>query len=303
MHLEFEHPFAFLLLAMLLCLYTCPRSTRKLLFPHLQFFKQKPGWFNKERLLYAVIATLMITALAAPISYEQRSPDHRKGRDLVMILDASGSMGESGYDAEHPHDRKFDTVRSILEAFIDHRYDDNIGVVLFGTFAFANAPLTYDRQGLRYLLQYADVGIAGENTAIGDAIVQATTLLKQGKAKKRVMILMTDGFQNSGSHSPKEGVALAKKRGIIIHTIGIGKPGDFDADLLGRIAKESGGTAFQAKDADSLESIYKKIDRLEPSPIRSEHYLNKHSLFTIPLLIAILLLTFLLASRYRRIHA
>ena len=299
MQFEFEYPFFFLLLIPFICIYICPFSAQKIYFPHLAFFANTKRWIDKEKLIYLLIALLFVTALASPITYEQKSPNHRKGRDLVIVLDSSGSMGESGYNNEEPQLRKFDAVRNILKRFIIERYDDNLGVVVFGTFAFASSPLTYDRDALNYLMQFLDVGIAGDNTAIGDAVFQGIKVLDNGHAKKKVMILLSDGFQNSGVISPKAAVKQAQKKQIIIYTIGLGKKGDYDEALLQQIAKDSGGKFFKAKDAQELENVYDTLDELEPSPIRSQHYLHKTVLFNLPLFIAIALLIYLLISRQR----
>ena len=283
----------------ILCIYICPLSAPKRYFVHINFFSKATNYINKEKLLFLFILTLLVTALSSPITYEQKSPNHRKGRDLVIALDTSGSMGESGYDKETKETRKFDAVLEILNNFILHRYDDNLGVVVFGNFAFASAPLTYDRKSLSFVLKYLDVGIAGDNTAIGDGLVQAIKVLEHSQTENRVIILLSDGYQNSGIHSPKDGVTQAKEKNIKIYTIGIGKSSDYDAPLLQQIAQESGGKFFQAESAESMRDVYSQIDSLEPSPIRSQHYLHKTLLFDIPLFGAIVLLMFLLIKRER----
>jgi len=297
MNFEFQYPLFFLLLLLIICIYLCPLSLKKIYFPHLQFFSHFRSWFHKERLLYSLIVTLLVSSLATPIAYEKKSPSNRKGRDLVIVLDSSGSMGDSGYDNEKKRKRKFDSVRDILTDFIRTRYNDNIGVTVFGSFAFASAPLTYDTASLSFLLQYIDVGIAGDNTAIGNGIAQGLRVLEAGDAKKKMMILLSDGFQNAGNISPKEAVNLAKKESVTIYTIGIGKKGSYDEKLLQHIAQETNGNFFAASDADTLKSVYAKIDALEPSKIRSEHYLNKTQLFSIPLFLAIMLLIYILIQK------
>jgi len=298
-HFEFQFPLYFLLLLSVLCIYICPLCAPKRYFVHINFFTKATRYINREKLLFLLTFIFLVTALASPISYEQKSPNHRKGRDLVIALDTSGSMGESGYDKETKETRKFDAVLAILDNFILHRYDDNLGVVVFGDFAFGAAPLTYDRKSLSFVLKYLDVGIAGDNTAIGDGLMQAIKVLEHSQTENRVIILLSDGYQNSGSFSPKDGVSLAKKRDIKIYTIGIGKESDYDASLLSQIAKESGGRFFQAEDAASMKDVYREIDSLEPSPIRSQHYLHKTLLFDIPLFGAIVLLIFILLRRER----
>jgi len=216
---------------------------------------------------------------------------------LVFVLDTSGSMGESGYSTEKQNESKFAILKDIISNFIQKRYDDNVGVTLFGSFAFSSVPLTYDMQAVRFLMQFLEVGIAGENTAIGDGIATATTLLQHGDAKSKVLILITDGYQNSGSTSIKDAVAKAKKLHIKIYTIGIGKEKDFDALLLQKIAKDTDAKMFSAKNEQELVEVYKELDSLEPSPIHSQQYLNKQLLFFYPLALALLLLLFLLSKR------
>ena len=95
---EFEYPYLFLLLLLIICIYKCPTTIEKILFPHTHLFTKFTSWINKERLLYSIIFTLMVTALASPISYDAKASHERKGRDLIFVLDTSGSMGESGFD-------------------------------------------------------------------------------------------------------------------------------------------------------------------------------------------------------------
>jgi len=140
----------------------------------------------------------------------------------------------------------------------------------------------------------SDVGIAGTSTAIGDALTQGLRTLKSGEAKSKVLVLLTDGAHNAGRTSPREAVTLAKKQGVKIYTIGIGKKENYDASMLYDIAKDFGGKSFFCQNADELKMVYKNIAKLEPSPIRSEQYLKKEELFIYLLFFAILLLSFVL---------
>lgn len=296
-HFEFEYPYLFLLLLLIICIYRCPANIQQVIFPHLALFSLKTSWFNKDRLLASLIFTLLVTALASPISYDSKTNQQRKGRDLVLVLDSSGSMGESGYDKEIKQKSKFDIVKELLLEFIKERYDDNVGVTVFGSFAYSSVPLSYDMNAVSYLLDFLDVGVAGENTAIGEGIANATKLLSMGQAKEKVIILLTDGFHNSGTVSPKDALTDAVHNGIKIYTIGIGKKGDYDASLLKQIAKNSNAKMFEASDAAALKDVYDEIDSLEPSPIRSQNYLNKQLLAFIPLLGATALLLVMLRKR------
>ena len=294
---EFEYPYLFLLLPLLLCIYKCPVTIKKLIFPHTNLFAKVTNFINREKLLYSLIFALLITSLASPINYDAKLSQNRKGRDLVFVLDTSGSMGESGYSQEHKDSSKFEILRNIISKFVQKRYDDNVGVTVFGSFAFSSVPLTYDMKAVSFLLDFLEVGIAGENTAIGDAISNATKLLSRGNAKNKVMILITDGYQNSGITSIKDAVNSAKKLHIKIYTIGIGKESDFDAKLLLKIAKETGAKMFEADSESKLINVYDELDSIEASPIRSQHYLNKQMLYFYPLVLAMLLLLYIFSKR------
>ena len=296
-HFEFEHPIYFVLLLFIICIYICPYVKPKIIFVHLELFTGLNRFLNKEKWLFSLLFILIISALASPITYTQKTANQRKGRDLVLVLDSSGSMIESGYDSKNNEIIKYDIVKNILSDFIDKRYDDNMGIVLFGSFAFALSPLTYDRDALKYILDYANVSIAGENTAIGDGLHQAISVLSKGRAKKKIIVLLSDGFENSSSFSIKQSVLLAQKNGIKIYTIGIGDKKIYDKLLLEKIAKESKGIFFEAKNADQLKEIYFKLDNLEPSPIRSQQYLNKKVYFDILLLIVVFLLFYIVNKK------
>jgi Ca-activated chloride channel family protein len=135
-----------------------------------------------------------------------------------------------------------------------------------------------------------NVGLAGESTALGDAIMQSIRTLSYGEAKNKVIILLTDGYHNAGQTSPKEAVKKAKDLGIKIYTIGIGKRSDYDVSLLETIAKQSGAKSYAASSAKALSKVYDEINALEPSAIRSENYLNQRLLILYPLSLVLLLL-------------
>jgi len=294
---EFQYPTAFLLLLLIICIYKCPLSVKKIIFPHTQLFTNHTSWFNKEKLLYSLILTLLVTALASPISYDAKSAQQRKGRDLLFALDTSGSMDESGYSSKNAQKSKFEILLSLMKSFVSKRFDDNVGVVVFGSYAFSPVPITYDMHSLKYMLDFLEVGMAGSSTAIGDGLARSLDMLQKSHAKSKVIILITDGYQNSGSTKISDAVKRAKELHIKIYTIGLGKESDYDKKLLEHIAKETKGTAFEASNENALSDVYTKLNALEPSTIRSEHYLNKQVLFSYPLALAILLLLYLLAKR------
>jgi len=290
MHFTFGSPYFLLLLLLLPCFLWCKQYAKPYYFSQLSWVGRQSPWLSWEPWLKMFLFILMVLALAKPFVYDARNNTHKKGRDLILALDASGSMMQSGFDEKNRLKNKFESNLALASDFIKKRHDDNMGVVIFGTFAYTASPLTYDLASLWELLQMTNVGIAGESTAIGDAIMQAIRTLSFGEAKNKAIILLTDGYHNAGLYSPKIAVQKAKEQGIKIYTIGIGKKSDYDAALLETIAKESGAKSYTASSSKSLRKIYAEINALEPSAIRSENYLNQRLLILLPLGIVFVLL-------------
>jgi len=295
MHFTLGSPYALLLLLLLPCFLWCKQYAKPYYFPKLSWVQRQSALLSWEPWLKMFLFSLMVFALAKPFVYDAKSNKAKKGRDLILALDASGSMGQSGFDSKNRMQNKYDINIALAQDFIKKRYDDNMGVVIFGTFAYTASPLTYDLESLSYLLAMTNVSIAGESTAIGDAIMQSLRTLSYGKAKNKAIILLTDGYHNAGNTSPKQAVEKAKALGVKVYTIGIGRKSDYDATLLSTIAKETGAKSYAAASAEALEKIYAEIDSLEPSAIRSENYLNQRLLVGVPLgIVAMLLLLWVL---------
>ncbi len=292
MHFTFGSSYLLLLLLLLPCFIWCKQFTKAYYFSKLSWLGRQNALLSWEPWLKIFLFFLMVFAIAKPFVYDASSNYYKKGRDLILVLDASGSMAQSGYDSKNSLKNKFESNLELANDFIKKRHDDNMGIVLFGTFAYTASPLTYDLDALRQLLNLTNVGIAGESTAIGDALMQALRALSFGEAKNKAIILLTDGHHNAGGHSPKFAVEKAKEKGIKIYTIGIGKKSNYDVTLLETIAKESGAKSYTASSAKALKEIYKEINQLEPSAIRSENYLNQKLLIMLPLSIVFFLLLF-----------
>ncbi len=295
MHVTFDYPAALLLLLLLPCFYLCRKKAKSRLLAKVAWLPLRGRFLHRELLLRMLLFTLVVTALAGPMRYSAVAPAHRKGVAIVLALDTSGSMRESGF--AKGEESKFELLQRLAKDFIRRRYGDNIGVVAFGTFAFTASPVSYDLQGVATLLELLEVEIAGKNTAIGDAIVQSLKTLSQSDAKEKIVILVTDGKNNSGTTSPEAAVAMAKRAGVKIYTVGLGDPKSYDAPLLRRIAGESGGKMFGAIQEKDLQKVYDTIDTLLPTPLRSENYLNRKLYYSYPLMLALLLLSWYL---YRR---
>jgi len=290
MQFTFGSPYFLLFLLLLPCFLWCKPYNRLYYFPKLEWISKQTPLLSWEPWLKMLIFSLLLLALSKPFVYDASNSEHKKGRDLILAIDASGSMAQSGFDKKDRFKNKYETTLTLSNAFTKKRFDDNMGVVVFGTFAYTASPLTYDLEALSFLLEMTTVGLAGESTAIGDAIMQSIRTLSFGEAENKAIILLTDGYHNAGRTSPKQAVAKAKKSGIKIYTIGIGKKSDYDVAMLETIAKESGGKSYSASSAEALSKVYQEIDTLEPSPIRSENYLNQKILIFFPLALVFLLL-------------
>ncbi|MCW8953669.1 MAG: VWA domain-containing protein [Sulfurimonas sp.] len=252
-----------------------------------------------------LIFVLLCIALSSPITIDKLNPQNRHGKDIVLAIDGSGSMNSSGYDAEDEVSdgkrlTRFEITKKIAHEFIHKRVSDNVGVVLYGDFAFIASPITYEKEIVTDMLSYLSSGMAGQNTAIGEAIAVSVRAFKHSSAKTKVIILLTDGEHNSGAVSPKDAIKLAKDENIKIYTIGMGNKGEADEALLTKIAKESGGHFYRAESAKELQKVYSEIDRLESSKIKSREYMLKDYYYGIFLLLAFGLLLFLLFREVRK---
>jgi Ca-activated chloride channel family protein len=204
-------------------------------------------------------------------------------------------------------------VEAIAGDFISRRSGDELGLILFGSQAFLVTPLTYDLGAVRAQLQGPAVGLAGTETAIGDAIAVAVKRLAALPEPARVLVLLTDGVNNAGSIEPRDAARAAKAAGVRIYTIGIGATrmrvsgffgsqlvnpsADLDADMLTAIAKQTGGRFFRATDSDELADAYRAIDALEPMPQHGPALRPRHEWFRWPLGVAVILLLLAMASR------
>ena len=297
--MTFEYfPLLLLLFPLIYCLYRCRVKVQEGYFVHLELFTTQMRWFRWEWIAKIAIVTLLLITVASPVLVDTVDPSNRQGIDIVLAIDGSGSMNASGFDSKSRKSR-FQITQKIAQDFVMKRMEDNVGVVLFGDFAFIASPVTYEKEIVSEMIGYLTHGMAGQNTAIGDGIVMALRALEKSKAKSKIIILITDGEHNSGRYSPKDAIALAKEYGVKIYTIGIGKEGEFDKKLLERIADESSGKFFAAYDSEQLQQSYDEIDALEQSSIKSREYQIKAYYYQFPLFAAFLLLSLLLWQRSR----
>ncbi len=272
-------------------------------FVHLHFLSAKKSFLKIEWILKILIFISLCVALASPIVVNKLNPHNRNGKDIVLAIDASGSMNSSGFDKEGEFSEgkrlsRFEITKIIASEFIQNRISDNVGVVLYGDFAFIASPITYEKEIVIEMLDNLTQGMAGQNTAIGEAVAMGVRSFEYSKAKSKVIVLLSDGEHNSGSISPKDATKLALDADIKIYTIAIGNKGEADEALLEKIAKDSNGEFFSAISAKELKDVYDEIDKLESSKIKSREYLLKDYFYQSVLLLGSGLLLFLL---YREI--
>ncbi len=245
---------------------------------------------------------MLVLAIMSPVRDMVYETTPKKGHEIVLVLDTSESMKQRGFDPKNPALTRFDVVKEIVSEFLEKRKEDNIAMVVFGAFSFIASPLTYDTKILKEILSRLQIGIAGRYTALYTALAQGVNLLKMSKAKSKVIILLTDGYSTPQVDKIPFNVVLdmIKKEHIKVYPIGIGTNGEYNKKVLMQIAKASGGVAFGARSAEELEAIYKKIDAMEKTEIKSEKYTYKKYYYHIPLFIGFLSLMLYLFLLNRR---
>lgn len=234
---------------------------------------ERPSWIKMRWLLAAMAWLLLLLAASRPQWVGEPVAMPLSGRDLMLAVDLSGSMKEADMQINRQRVNRLQAVQSIAGEFIDQREGDRLGLILFGSEAYLQSPLTLDRRTVKTLLNEAFIGMAGEErTAIGNAIALAVKRLQSRQEGDKVLVLLTDGENNGGNISPEKATELATNMGLKIYTIGIGSNrsrGFFgggsgvDERGLQRIAQATGGRFFRARDSRELAKIYALIDELE----------------------------------------
>ena len=232
----------------------------------------------------------------------------RSGRDLMLAVDLSGSMRQQDMELGGDAVDRLTAIKAVLGDFLTRRVGDRVGLIEFGSRAYAVTPLTYDRETVRQQLLSSEVGLPGEETAIGDAIALAVKRLRSqprhaGRAS-RVLILLTDGVNDAGVIAPLKAAQLAAAEHVRVYTIGFGGEGQVDPllgfalpmqgdsvdeDTLRKIAQATGGRYFRARDTESLAGIYAELDRIEPGVSLGRIERPRTELYPWPLAAALLL--------------
>jgi len=307
--IEFIWPLCFLLMPipLLIRLLSGSNSQAALSVPDLEYFsmdslpgkKPSTGW----RLILLWLAwLLLVSAAARPEWIGEPVNLSVSGRDMIIAVDVSGSMNTEDMQLNNREVNRLVVVKSVVSEFLDRRQGDRVGLILFGSNAYLQAPLTFDLNTVEKFLSEAPVGIAGGKTAIGDAIGLGVKRLRERPESTRLLILLTDGSNNAGEIEPTKAAELASHAGVKIHTIGVGSDemsmsgflgafgprvvnpsADLDEETLTQIAQATGGTYFRAHNTEELRNIYSLIDALEPVEQDPEMFHPTIALFVWPL--------------------
>ncbi|MBL0721083.1 MAG: VWA domain-containing protein, partial [Sulfurovum sp.] len=241
-------------------------------------------WFKWIGISALVIAT------ASPVLTKSYIDSKKNGRDIVLIIDASDSMRQQGFDVNNRGKNKFKVVKEVMNDFISKRESDRIALITFADIAFIASPLTFEKDFLKGIVEYQQLGMAGKRTAINDALVQTYGMLSKSKSKSKIAILLTDGQDNMSKISADAILSVIKKSDIKLYAIGIGNQRDYNGRYLKMLAEAGDGRAYGASNADMLSEIYKEIDKFETTEIKSKKIVQLTYLFIYPLFLSILML-------------
>ena len=301
---RFEDPWLLLILLSLPILILRERTIASVInYSSLASLKAVSRQHSKVKAMVPIILrflaiTLFIIAFARPQEGHKRTEILSQGVDIVLAIDTSGSMQALDFKKNETQVTRLSVVKDVVAEFVKNREMDRIGMVVFGANAFTQCPLTLDQNILLSFLDKLKIGMAGDATAIGSAIGISARRLKDLKSKSKVIILLTDGRNNSGAISPLQAAEIAKSLGIKVYTIGVGKRGkapflvnsifgkrliyqnvDIDEEVLNKISKMTDAKYFRATDLKSLKDIYKQIDLLEKSEVKSIDHSEHKELF------------------------
>lgn len=227
------------------------------------------------------------------------------GRDLMLVVDLSPSMEMEDFMLNKRFVDRLTAIKAVANEFISRRVGDRVGLILFGTQPYLQTPLTFDRKTVATLLNESAIGLAGDKTAIGDAIGLAVKRLKNQPSDSRVLILLTDGANTAGEITPLKAAELAAQNQLKIYTIGVGADemivrsffgsrkvnpsADLDENTLIHVAESTGGRYFRARNTDELNNIYLLLDKLEPIEKDKQYFRPRTELYYWPLALALAL--------------
>jgi len=256
--------------------------------------------------LASVGLVLLVAGLARPQHVEDKREVRSQGYDIMLAIDLSGSMLAEDYEKGGDRINRLQAIKPVIQAFINDRPSDRIGIVVFSGRAYTLAPLTFDHDWLSKQTERLKIGLIEDGTAIGDGLGVSLTRLEQakresgGKRSGAFVVLLTDGVNNRGALTPEQATDIAEKRGVPVYTIGAGKDGivpfpvfddkgnkigyrrmmaDLDEEALRQISESTGGHFFRAADTDTIESAFKAIDKAQKIEFQAKSYLITTELF------------------------
>jgi Ca-activated chloride channel family protein len=273
-------------------------------------------------LLPILAGALMIVGLARPQRAHSRTEVSANGIDIVLGLDVSGSMQALDFLVDHQRVNRIEVVKSVVSKFIDERSDDRIGLIAFAGAPYLVSPITLDHDWLQQNLERVTIGTGDDGTAIGSAIAAGVNRLRLTPAKSKVIILLTDGINNTGKISPLAAAEAAKAMGVKIYTIGVGVRGyapipvrdavgntrlmtmkvDVDEKTLQAVAQETGGKFYRATDTDSLQKIYEEINRFEKTAQTVQKFERTEELYPLAIIPALAMLGLSLTLQQTRLR-
>lgn len=302
---KFASPYFLLLIPIIIYLFLRKRSNLGITVPGiepLKAYKIKSKKYLLGKYLILLSLILMCVALARPQMIYENRVVKKNGIDIAISLDLSQSMLQDDFSPN-----RLEKAKEVLGEFIDKRGNDRLSLIVFGGDAYTKVPLTFDHNVVKEMVSKLTVDDITSNnrTAIGMGIGVALNRLKNSEAKSKVIILLTDGENNSGEMSPSAAADIAKELGIKIYTIGIGareiqiptlfgyqtvKNNELDENLLQNIAKTTGGEYFRAGDSKEFKEIFNKIDELEKTKIDGRSFYDKQEMFEGILKVSLILL-------------
>ena len=264
------------------------------------YTKQEPkksSFVNKksflEVLVQSIIWLLLLASLSSPQLVGKAELKAKNSRNFLIVADLSFSMAQKDWKIENKPVTRWEAVTTVMDEFIEKREGDRIGLVLFGSNAYVQAPFTPDLITVKTMLDEAAVGLAGQTTSIGKAIMKGIDLFDKDTIQTKVMLLLTDGVDAGIGVLPLDAADIAKRDSIMIYTIGIGDPNSVNSDLdektLEEIAEITEGQYFRAMNTERLNSIYDELDKLEPIEYEEETYRPRTLLYHYPLGVALIL--------------
>lgn len=311
--INFQYPYILLFIPLVVIFYVIKKRIKRgsgVGFSEISILKQAMKKSHRGiivDILRSSVLILIIISIAGPVKENDYKETKASGIDIFLAIDVSPSMNGLDFSTKLKEQTRLDAVKDVVKKFIDSRPNDRIGVVAFAGKPYLASPLTLDHQWIYKRIDLLETGMAGDGTAIGSAIANAANHLNSVKSKSKIIILVTDGENNTGAIEPIPAATAAKALGMKVYTIGAGYEGEVpyrnrngsisyidskvDEQLLWTISDKTGGVYFRAKDLETLKTVYEEINKLETTERISNKNIVYDYYFVKILIIAAILLT------------